>query len=460
MASVVDRGEQAVHPGDAAVGQRGRVEAEAAEDGHALVGHGQVGRAGGDHEDARRPGRRRPERHGREARRSRRRSPGRAPSGRRRGGDRLDLRRRSARVSRTGPPGSVEQLGDDGRALLGRLARPVHGLGMPWRRSRWWSTRAKPRSAKGRRRSRAHGVVGRAARPRHVVEQLPERGLVHDLTILPQTVTPLCDHPVAYLGPAGTFTEEALLTQPDLAAAELRAARRPSPTVLDAVAGGEVDLGFVPIENAIEGTVNATLDGLVFDVDLLIQREVVLDIHLHLLARPGTELADIRRVCPSRMRWPSAGSTWPSTARAEQRGRQLDGRRGPASSASEAAPGRPPSRRGWPPSSTASRSWPRTSRTTPRTRPGSSWWPGRGCPRRPGTTGRASCASSGPTTRAACTGSWASSRHATSTSPSSSPGRPSRGSGDYCFVIDLDGPPRRRGRRRLPARPARRAGRA
>ena len=48
-----------------------------------------------------------------------------------------------------------------------------------------------------------------------------------------------------------------------------------------------VDLGFVPLENAIEGTVRDIIDSLVFDFDLRIQREVVLDIHLHLMARSG-----------------------------------------------------------------------------------------------------------------------------------------------------------------------------
>ena len=82
---------------------------------------------------------------------------------------------------------------------------------------------------------------------------------------------------VGYFGPAGTFTEQALVTQPDLAALE-RVPLRTVPDVLDAVAAHEVDLGFVPIENSIEGTVNFTQDALVFDHDLLIQREVVLDI--------------------------------------------------------------------------------------------------------------------------------------------------------------------------------------
>jgi prephenate dehydratase len=66
--------------------------------------------------------------------------------------------------------------------------------------------------------------------------------------------------------------------------------------VLSATAEGESDLGFVAIENAIEGTVNITQDALAFDHDLLIQREVVLDIHLDLMALPGTDLAGLTAV--------------------------------------------------------------------------------------------------------------------------------------------------------------------
>ena len=100
---------------------------------------------------------------------------------------------------------------------------------------------------------------------------------------------------MAYFGPAATFTQEALLTQPDLAAAGLTPLGSIT-AVLEAVAEGRSDLGFVPMENAIEGTVSATIDGLIHDVDLRIQREVVMDIHLHLMARPGTELGDVRSV--------------------------------------------------------------------------------------------------------------------------------------------------------------------
>jgi prephenate dehydratase len=100
---------------------------------------------------------------------------------------------------------------------------------------------------------------------------------------------------VAYLGPPGTFTEEALLTQPDLAAAKHKLCRS-IPEVLESAAEGQVDLGFTAIENSIEGTVNVALDALIFEHDLLIQREVVIDVRLHLLGLPGASLEKIHRV--------------------------------------------------------------------------------------------------------------------------------------------------------------------
>jgi prephenate dehydratase len=100
---------------------------------------------------------------------------------------------------------------------------------------------------------------------------------------------------VAFLGPEGTFTEQALLSQPDLASQEL-VAMGTFAEVLAAVDAGEVDLGFVGIENSIEGTVNVTIDALALEHDLLIQREVVLGIQLSLMAPPGVGLGDIRRV--------------------------------------------------------------------------------------------------------------------------------------------------------------------
>jgi prephenate dehydratase len=109
-------------------------------------------------------------------------------------------------------------------------------------------------------------------------------------------VTPASSGPrVGFLGPEGTFTEQALLSQPDLAACELVAL--PSiPDVLTATDSGEVDLGFIGIENSIEGAVTVTVDALAFEHDLFIQREVVLGVQVNLLAPSGVGLGDIRRV--------------------------------------------------------------------------------------------------------------------------------------------------------------------
>src|SRR5204862_6306892 len=133
-------------------------------------------------------------------------------------------------------------------------------------------------------------LVGGQHTGAHVGEELAQGRFVHVPRQYPRTVTR-----VAFLGPAGTFTEEALLSQPDLAEAEL--VPLPSfPDVLRATADGTVDFGFVALENSIEGTVRLVMDGLVFEHDLLIQREVVLAIRQNLVAPPGLELADVRRV--------------------------------------------------------------------------------------------------------------------------------------------------------------------
>lgn len=100
---------------------------------------------------------------------------------------------------------------------------------------------------------------------------------------------------VAFLGPLGTFTEQALLTQPDLADAELWPLATMA-EVLRVTETGEADLGFVAIENSIEGTVNVTSDTLAFDVDVLIQREVVINVQQHLMGLPSASVSDIREV--------------------------------------------------------------------------------------------------------------------------------------------------------------------
>lgn len=98
---------------------------------------------------------------------------------------------------------------------------------------------------------------------------------------------------IAYFGPAGTFTEQALLSQGDLARLE-RVPYATVPDVLDAVERRETEYGFVPIENSIEGTVNFTQDALVFDHDVLIQREVVLDIEHCVVGQAGASLSGVK----------------------------------------------------------------------------------------------------------------------------------------------------------------------
>jgi prephenate dehydratase len=100
---------------------------------------------------------------------------------------------------------------------------------------------------------------------------------------------------IGFLGPSGTFTEEALRSDAGLAHAQLQ----PLPSfvhVLAAVTEGSVDYGFVALENSIEGTVSIALDQLVFERDLIIVGEVVLPVTQNLLAPAGTGVSDIRRI--------------------------------------------------------------------------------------------------------------------------------------------------------------------
>lgn len=101
---------------------------------------------------------------------------------------------------------------------------------------------------------------------------------------------------IGYLGPPGTYSEEALRSQTDLVEGAELIPMRTFADILSDTESGTIDYGFVAIENAIEGTVNASLDSLAFDVNLMIQREVVLDITMNLMALPGTTLDDIEIV--------------------------------------------------------------------------------------------------------------------------------------------------------------------
>ena len=99
----------------------------------------------------------------------------------------------------------------------------------------------------------------------------------------------------AYLGPEGTFTEQALRSLPAAARAQLQ----PLPTVtmaLDAVRSGEADGAVVPIESSVEGSVPVTLDELATGEPLMITREMTVPIAFSLLARHGVRPEDVHRV--------------------------------------------------------------------------------------------------------------------------------------------------------------------
>ena len=100
---------------------------------------------------------------------------------------------------------------------------------------------------------------------------------------------------IAYLGPRGTFTEEALRAMSVSEGAALHPLAT-AEAVLDAVRSGEAARGLVAIENSIEGGVSATLDNLASGDPLVIVDEVVIRVRFALLARPGTELAGVRRI--------------------------------------------------------------------------------------------------------------------------------------------------------------------
>ncbi len=89
---------------------------------------------------------------------------------------------------------------------------------------------------------------------------------------------------VAYLGPDGTVSHEALMAVPGADAFELV----PEPTLHDAIVAvhdGTVDRALVPIENALEGAVNPTLDAIAFETDdVVIVGELRHPVHLCLLA--------------------------------------------------------------------------------------------------------------------------------------------------------------------------------
>ncbi|WP_390620589.1 prephenate dehydratase [Oceanobacillus picturae] len=100
---------------------------------------------------------------------------------------------------------------------------------------------------------------------------------------------------IGYLGPKGTFTKLAV----DAAFnGEHKESYATIPECIDAVEHDEIDIAVVPLENAIEGTVQLTVDYLVHQVRLPIVAEIVVPIQQHLLVQPTFQggLGDITEV--------------------------------------------------------------------------------------------------------------------------------------------------------------------
>ncbi|MFQ6076187.1 MAG: prephenate dehydratase, partial [Candidatus Bathyarchaeia archaeon] len=99
---------------------------------------------------------------------------------------------------------------------------------------------------------------------------------------------------VAFLGPHGTFTEQAARRH----FTELGTIFLPCRNISDVfrrVVSGEASFGVVPVENSNEGPVNITLD-LLLEHELRVCGEADLRIRHNLIVKPGTKTEEIQRV--------------------------------------------------------------------------------------------------------------------------------------------------------------------
>ena len=98
---------------------------------------------------------------------------------------------------------------------------------------------------------------------------------------------------LAFLGPEGTYTEQAAL---DYDATAERIPFSGIPSVIRAVLSGEADEAVAPIENSMEGMVTFTVDLLIDESGLQIKNEVIVPIHHCLLGDPDTDLERVEVV--------------------------------------------------------------------------------------------------------------------------------------------------------------------
>lgn len=101
---------------------------------------------------------------------------------------------------------------------------------------------------------------------------------------------------LGFLGPQGTFSEEAALLYSghngEIDLCEFTSIEE----VCEAVAGGAAERGIVPLENSLEGGVGATLDALVHQEGIVISSELIYPVQHCLLARKGSRPEELRAV--------------------------------------------------------------------------------------------------------------------------------------------------------------------
>jgi prephenate dehydratase len=98
----------------------------------------------------------------------------------------------------------------------------------------------------------------------------------------------------AFLGPRGTFSEDAALAYAGRGDDLVDFATIPALTA--AVETGLANEAVLPIENSIEGSISATLDLLIHETPLKIKAELVVPVRLFLITAPGATLSDIKIV--------------------------------------------------------------------------------------------------------------------------------------------------------------------
>ena len=103
------------------------------------------------------------------------------------------------------------------------------------------------------------------------------------------------DASVSYLGPAGTYTEEAAQFFFPSAGSMM-----PESTVEDAIAAvvsGTADYAVIPQENTLGGAVTNYVDALIREENVFVIGEIILPISQTLMGVPGAKIEDIQTVC-------------------------------------------------------------------------------------------------------------------------------------------------------------------